>query len=270
MPAASGWGAEGAGPRLNVKLCLSRSSPGLRHPRRNPKPKTQRKKKVKQQGLSYLPARIRPRQGVREAGIGRLGAFFLGCWLWHGGNATFLASPAIIGRVWGAWGVPDGDTEAQGWGQDAGDTVTPCRGAGELGGSLSGRSQKVWEQRGRAGPAPSLLPPPGTRLGTSRPERPRGRRVALEPTLPLAPPRLRTLPRNSATRGGPRGTTTTSRAGDGTGDTPGGPQTFGDHGGARGRGRGRRAAAPVSPGSYVSRAEPWQLLAARGAGMGPG
>lgn len=163
------------------------------------------------------------------------------CWLWHGGNATFLASPAIIGRVWGAWGVPDGDTEAQGWGRDAGDTATPCRGAGELGGSLSGRSQSFWEQQGRAGPAPSLLPPPGTRLGTSRPERPRGRRAALEPTLPLAPPRLRTLPRILQPGGGPRGTTATSRAGDGTGDTPGGPQILGGHGGARGRGRGRRS-----------------------------
>lgn len=263
-------GGRGGWPSSERQTLFVSLVPGLTSPSQEPKTKNTAQKKVKQQGLSYLPARIRPRRGVREAGIGRLGAFFLGCWMWHGGNATFLASPAIIGRVWGAWGVPDGDTEAQGWGRDAGDTVTPCRGAGKLGGSLSGRSQKVWEQRGRAGPAPSLLPPPGTRLGTSRPERPRGRRVALEPTLPLAPPRLRTLPRNSATRGGPRGATTTSRAGDGTGDTPGGPQNFGDHDGARGRGRGRRAAAPVSPGSYVSRAEPWQLLAARGAGMGPG
>lgn len=94
MPAASGWGAEGAGPRPNVKLCLSRSSPGLRHPRRNPKPKTQRKKKVKQQGLSYLPARIRPRRGVREAGIGRLGAFFFGVLAVARGGRHLLGLPS--------------------------------------------------------------------------------------------------------------------------------------------------------------------------------
>lgn len=58
----------------------------------------------------------------------------------------------------------------------------------------------------------------------------------------------------------------------GLGTAPGTPREVPKSSGATaGRGgEGEGAAAPVSPGSYVSRAEPWQLLAARGAGLGPG
>lgn len=97
-------GGRGGWPSSERQTLFVLHVPGLTSPSQEPKTKNKTQKKVKQQGLSYLPARIRPRQGVREAGIGRLGAFFLGCWLWHGGNASFLASPAIIGPVLGCVG----------------------------------------------------------------------------------------------------------------------------------------------------------------------